>query len=134
MALVRSFYFAAINRRSWIENCITLVIGRDALAVDSGRYLCLDLLRVTWKAASTTLCDSAILLEVWENGGLLQTSAAIPQGSAVDLDCPHGCFRAIVNSCETDEYGNLLEIAVDPSASWFPSGYNPPYLFRSDEA
>jgi hypothetical protein len=102
--------------------------------VDSGRYLCLDLLRVTWKEASTTLCDSAILLEVWENGGLLQTSAAIQQGSAVDIASPLGSFRAIVSSCVTDDYGNLLEISVDPSASWFPSGYKPPYLLRSDEA
>ncbi len=106
----------------------------DALAVDSHRYFCLDLLRVTWKDASTTLCDCAILLEVWENGGLLQTSAVIPQGSEVDVASPQGSFRAIVNSCQTDDYGNLLEIAIDPSASWFPSGYNPPYLLRSDEA
>jgi hypothetical protein len=104
------------------------------LEVDSGRYFCLDLIRVTWKDASTTLCDCASLLEVWESGGLLQTSAAIPQGSELIVASPHGSFRAIVNSCETDEYGNLLEIKVDPSGSWFPSGYNPPYLLRSDEA
>jgi hypothetical protein len=89
---------------------------------------------VTWKEASTALCDSAVLLEVWEKGGLLQTSAAIPQGTSVDIASPLGSFRATVSSCVTDEYGSLLEISVDPSASWFPSGYKPPYLLRSDEA
>jgi hypothetical protein len=102
--------------------------------VDSGRHHCLDLLRVTWSDASTTHSECAILLEVWENGGLLQASSAIPRGSVVDLAAPNGAFCALVKSCETDEYGNLLEISVDPSASWFPEGYKPPYLLRSDEA
>jgi hypothetical protein len=108
-------------------------LAGDALEVDSGRHRCLDLLRVSWKDASTTLCDYGILLEVWEDGALIQTSIALLQGAEVDLECSHGCFRATVKSCESDEYGNLLEISVDPSASWFPSGYKPSYLFRSEE-
>jgi hypothetical protein len=102
--------------------------------VDSGHYLCLDVLRVSWAGASKTLCDCAILLEVWDCGGLLQTSNPIAEGSVVDVASPHGPVRAKVNSCTADDYGCIVEIAVDASASWFPAGYNPPYLRPRDAA
>jgi hypothetical protein len=80
------------------------------------------------------MCDCAILLEIWDSGGLLQTSNSIAEGSIVDLASPQGPVRATVSSCEADDYGHLVEITVDPSASWFPAGYNPPYLRPRDAA
>ena len=100
--------------------------------VDSGHYLCLDVLRVSGTGASKTSCDCAILLEVWDSGGLLQTSDAIAEGSVLDVTSSHGPVRATVNSCKADDYGCLVEIAVDPSASWFPGGYNPPIIRPRD--
>lgn len=104
------------------------------MEVEQGRYLCLDVLRVSSAGCSKVFCDCAILLEVWDTGGLLQTSDAIAQGSVLDLASPQGSVRAKVNSCTTDEYGCLVEITVEPSSSWFPVGYNPPYLKPRDEA
>jgi hypothetical protein len=104
------------------------------LAVATDRYSCLDVLRVSWRGASKTLCDCAILLEIWDSGGVLQTSNAIAEGSVVDVESPQGPVRARVTSCETDDYGCIVEIEVDPGESWFPAGYNPPYIRPSDAA
>jgi hypothetical protein len=102
--------------------------------VDSSHHLCLDVLSVSWRTASKTLSDCAILLEVWDSGGLLQTSSAIPKGSALNVASPDGPVHATVNSCEMDDYGFLIEIGVASSTGWFPAGYNPPYLRPSDAA
>jgi hypothetical protein len=111
-----------------------VIVDWGRFAVDSGHYLCLDVLRVSLAGDSKALCDCAILLEIWESGGLLQTSTAIPEGSVLDVASPDGPVRATVNSCSADDYGSLVEFEVDPSASWFPSGYSPPYLRPSDAA
>jgi hypothetical protein len=102
--------------------------------VDAGRYLCLDVLRVSRAGDSKPLCDCAILLEVWERGGLLQTSSVIAKGSILDVTSPDGPVRATVSSCTADDYGCLVEFEIDSSARWFPMGYNPPYLRPSDAA
>jgi hypothetical protein len=107
--------------------------------VDSSHYLCLDVLRLSCKGASRAFCDCAILLEIWDTGGLVQTSEAIAKGSVVDVAPPQGAVpdgsvRAIVTSCKADDYGYIVEIEVDPSANWFPAGYNPPYLRPRDAA
>ena len=104
------------------------------LAVDSAHYLCLDMLHVSWMGASDGSCDCAILLEIWDSGGLLQTTDAIAKGSVLNVESPQGSVRAMVNSCTNDEYGCIVEITVDPSSTWFPDGYNPPYLKPRDAA
>jgi hypothetical protein len=109
-------------------------MNRGCLEVESGRYRCLDVLRVSSAESSKVYCDCAILLEIWDTGGLLQTSDAITKGSVLNLASPQGCVRAKVNSCTTDAYGCLVEITVDPASNWFPAGYNPPYLKPYDAA
>lgn len=102
--------------------------------MEDGRYLCLDVLRVSRAGESKPLCDSAILLEVWGRGGLLQVSTLIPEGSILEVAAQDGPIRATVSSCTADDYGCLVEFEVDSSANWFPKGYNPPYLRPSDTA
>jgi hypothetical protein len=72
--------------------------------------------------------DSAILLEIEELGGLLQTSVEIPPGIAVEVALPNGTLNAKVKSCQKDDFGYLVEILVDSAANWFPGSYEPPYL------
>jgi hypothetical protein len=110
------------------------VVDKGCFAVESDRYFCLDLLRVSWHGTSKTLCDCAILLEIWEGGGVLQTSNPIAEGSVVDVTSPQGAVQARVNSCTADDYGCIIEIEVDPSVNWFPGGYNPPYIRPSEAA
>ena len=71
--------------------------------------------------------DCAILLEIWDRGGLLQTSNAIPEGSVIQLESIRQGIAANVVFCEQDAYGFLVRIEI-PGPSWFPEMYTPPHL------
>ena len=100
----------------------------------SSHYLCLDVLHVDFESLGKPARDCAILLEIWDRGGLLQTSKPVAEGSILDIKSASGSVKATVNSCEGDDYGFVMEIAVESSASWFPEGYCPPYLKPSEAA
>lgn len=87
---------------------------------------CLDLFQVASSSETgKSFCDCAILLEVWNAGGLLQTNLEIPEGTVITIRSIG--IDAKVVSCERDDYGFMLEIAVcDPQ--WFPTGYTPPHV------
>jgi hypothetical protein len=92
------------------------------------RYFCLDMFQVSWRSGRLKSSDSAILLEIEELGGLLQTSVEIPPGIPVTMALPNGTLNARVSSCQKDEFGYLVEISVDSAGDWFPDSYEPPYL------
>src|SRR5437660_6863755 len=94
------------------------------------RHLCLDMLRVNWEtpAGAKTHSECAILLEIWSSGGLFQTGSAIPEGSPVIIAAASGAVHAHVSRCEQDDYGFIVQIAVDSPEGWFPAAYNPAYL------
>lgn len=84
---------------------------------------CLDLFRVEHPLGH----DCAILIEIWDTGGLLQTNVAIPENSAVHIpSIAHGVSAKVV-SCQQDEYGFLVQFAIE-DCEWFPRSYSPPYL------
>lgn len=90
---------------------------------------CLDLFQVTSSPATEKpFKDCAILLEVWDAGGLLQTNLAIPEGTVITIQFIG--IQAKVVSCQQDDFGFIVEIAVcDPQ--WFPVGYTPPHILSS---
>jgi len=57
------------------------------MAVRAGEHTkCLDLFQVASSAGTgKPFCDCAILLEVWDVGGLLQTNLAIPEGTVISI-------------------------------------------------
>jgi hypothetical protein len=97
--------------------------ARDAFSVG---YFCMDLLRVSW-GQSPSQSESAVLLEVWNTGGLMQTEAALPADSSAVLTFSGGVARCRITSCAQDDYGYLIEFSTDPGGNWFPA-YSPPYL------
>jgi len=93
------------------------------------RFLCLDMLRVSWvNASGTTSRHCAILTEIWNSGALLQTDTSIPEGSKLTLAAPSGSIGARVNCCRQDSYGFLIQVTVDSPLSWFPTAYQPDRL------
>jgi hypothetical protein len=90
------------------------------------RYFCMDLLRVSW-GQSASQSESAVLLEVWNTGGLMQTETALPADSSAVLTFSAGATRCRITSCAEDDYGYLIEFSTDPDGTWFPA-YSPPYL------
>jgi hypothetical protein len=97
------------------------------------RVHCLDLLQVTSRPGSAgSFCDCAILLEIWDCGGLLQTNSAVSPGTEISVPSIGDGLAATVVSCQRDEFGFLVEISVqDPR--WFPNGYIPPHLLEQTE-
>ena len=94
-----------------------------------GQHLqCLDTFRVeSASGAVNPFRDCAILLEIWETGGLLQTSIALPENTHLNIpSIGHGVSARVV-SCQQDDYGFLEEIEI-VSPEWFPQNYTPPYL------
>jgi hypothetical protein len=91
---------------------------------------CLDLFQVAFSPGTgQPLCDCAILLEVWNLGGLLQTSLAIPEGTVISIPFIGNGILAKVISCQQDDFGFIVEISVsDPQ--WFPYGYTPPHVLH----
>ena len=67
---------------------------------------CLDLFQVASSPGTgKPFCDCAILLEVWDAGGLLQTNIAIPDGSCITIPSIGDGIQAKVVSCQRDDFG-----------------------------
>jgi hypothetical protein len=91
-------------------------------------FLCLDMFPVRWGSGRLESLDSAILLEIGESGGLLQTGVEVPRGEKLTLALPDGTVSAKARSCKKDEFGYLVEISVNSPGHWFPQSYEPRYL------
>jgi hypothetical protein len=89
---------------------------------------CLDLLQVASEPGTPkAFCDCAILLEIWDFGGLLQANLPIPEKTVISIPSIGRGISAKVVSCQQDEFGYMVEISVrDPA--WFPAGYIPQYV------
>ena len=72
-------------------------------------YACADLVRIDFNSAS----ELAILLEIWEGGGVVQTSFPIAAGSPVAIAVEKTEVSAEVTKCERDhDFGYLIDIDV----------------------
>jgi hypothetical protein len=92
------------------------------------RVLCLDMFQVNWRSGRIQSSDSAILVEIGDFGGLLQTNIEIPAGKKLSIALPNGAINGKVSSCKRDDFGYLVEILVDAAADWFQGSYRPPFL------
>ena len=130
-------FFARAAAFRWNQNCgrvwVENVMLASAPPSRSVRYCCLDMLTLAW-GRSGSMTESAILLEIWDTGGLLQTDAAVQEGSAVALSSPQAVLRGRIRSCVKDDYGYLLEFVVNSGTTWFPESYCPPYLIPKASA
>jgi len=93
---------------------------------------CLDLLRVSSPdGTAVPFSDCAILLEIWDFGGLMQTNVPIPENSVISMPTIGAGISAKVMSCQQDEFGYMVEVSVtDPG--WFPDNYIPSYVLAAD--
>jgi hypothetical protein len=99
------------------------------MSLTARRRLCLDLMKVSWAGTQgSTHSDCAILLEIAPDGGLLQTTVAIPCGSEITLTVGRGSVQGQVTSCEQDDYGHVINfLVVAGNTDWYP-GYVPPFM------
>jgi len=72
-------------------------------------YACADMVRIN----CDSLSELAILLEIWESGGVVQTSFPIAAGSPIAIAIEKTQVNAEVTKCERDhEFGYLIDIDV----------------------
>ena len=86
-------------------------------------YACADMVRIDSASAS----ELAMLLEIWESGGIVHSSLPIPAGSPIAIAVENKPeIAAEVTGCEPDaDYGYLLNIGVHAPTKWFPFAYIP---------
>jgi hypothetical protein len=85
-------------------------------------YACADMVRIDCDSAS----ELAMLLEIWEGGGVVQTSFPIAAGSAIAIVVEKTQVTAEVTKCEPDhDFGYLIDIDVTARKKWFPEAYIP---------
>jgi hypothetical protein len=96
-------------------------------------FLCLDLVQIDWELAGYHLSDSAILLEIWERGAMLQTSISIPEKSTITFRVNGMAIAAEVSASHRDQNcGFIIEVEVDARGLWFPQGYIPAWRLPAD--
>ena len=97
----------------------------------AGKYVqCLDVIKIASPPGpQPDLHDCAIMLEIWDLGALLQTSIPIPHGTVISLAFAQGVPAKVI-SCEQDDYGFLVKIAI-LEGGWFPDVYMPPYVMHA---
>jgi hypothetical protein len=96
-------------------------------------FLCLDMVQIDWEVCGCRLSDSAILLEIWERGAMLQTSISIPERSSITLRVHEVAIVAEVSASKRDEeFGFLIEVEIDAPGIWFPHGYIPAWRLPAD--
>ena len=90
--------------------------------VSQEHYACADVLRIDFDSTS----ELAILLEIWEGGGVVQTSFPITAGSPIAIAFEKTQLTGEVTKCEPDhDFGYLIDIDVTPPTKWFPQSYVP---------
>jgi len=107
----------------WPVNCniinMASVYGAD---ITQQHYACADMVRIVCESTS----ELAILLEIWESGGVVQTSFPIAAGSAIAIAIEKTEVAAQVTKCEADhDFGYIIDINVASPKQWFPRGYIP---------
>ena len=93
------------------------------------RHFCLDMMKVNWvDSKGFRKADCAIILEIEPNGGLLQTTVAIPCRSEITINTGTSWVKGYVTDCEADAYGFIVNFALrEQESNWFPE-YVPPFL------
>ena len=108
-----------------------MLVAEPTQACASQRYFCLDMLEARFASAPPVQTSDAILLEVWHSGGILQTGVPVQPGTSMLLSPSKRSVRGRVLSCLQDDYGYVIEFAVDSEDGWFPA-YQPPYLLPNE--
>jgi hypothetical protein len=119
----------------WKRSCLAKIPmgSSNAYSKAAEHVQCLDMLWVeSPPAAVKPFQDCAILLEVWVLGGLLLMNMAIPEDTVVSIRSKGTGISARVVSCEQDDYGFLVQLAV-AEPGWFPEGYTPPYVLSPQQ-
>jgi hypothetical protein len=120
----------------WGDNSVEVTsVSADSRELESPfhHFLCLDMVQIDWELSGCHLSDSAILLEIWERGAMLQTSISIPERSSITFRVNEMAIAAEVSASQRDQdFGFLIEVEIDAPGMWYPHGYIPAWQIPTD--
>jgi hypothetical protein len=102
------------------------------------RYLCADLVKVEWfdkiDDDGHRLCtESAVLEDISEVGGCVQTENPIPLGAGIMLSIQEQYFLGHVCYCVYRDYGYFVGIRFSPDTVWNADKVVPDHLTNLHE-
>ena len=98
------------------------------------RYLCADLVKVDWVDPEHQLrTDDAVLEDISEEGGCVQTEMAIPLGSGIMLSLHDEHFLGHVCYCFYRDYGFFVGIRFSSDTVWNVDKVVPDHLTNLSE-
>ena len=106
---------------------------------NESRYLCADLVRVDWLADGvrdeddTFRTEEAVLEDISEVGGCVQTEIPIPLGATILLSIHDAKFVGSVCYCVFRDYGYFVGIRFSDETVWSAETVIPDHLTNLQE-
>jgi hypothetical protein len=106
---------------------------------NESRYLCADLVRVDWVADGATdeedifRTEEAVLEDISEVGGCVQTEITIPLGATIMLSIHGAKFMGNVCYCVFRDYGYFVGIRFSDETVWSAETVIPDHLTNLQE-
>jgi hypothetical protein len=89
------------------------------------RYLCSQLVALSWEAGETT----ANLEEIQADGGVVESDSEVAPGAAVEIRCGEVVFAGKVMRAEGHAFGWRLAVEFSPLTPWSLEQFRPEHLF-----
>jgi len=110
------------NKWQMISDC-----GNSERRLES-RFLCADLVRVSWAADGLAHEDGGNLEDVSPSGCRLLMDQAIPEGTPIEIRCGETVFLSTVRYCRSSEIGFDLGIQFSQTGTWNQEEFEPKHL------
>ena len=96
---------------------------------NESRYLCADLVHVEWlKGEDEFVSEEAVLEDISELGGCVQTENPVPLGSTILLSIHDAKFIGQVCYCFYRDYGYFVGIQFSDETAWSVDKVTPEHL------
>jgi hypothetical protein len=94
------------------------------------RFLCADLVKVSWSEPAGIRTVEAVLEDISHVGGSVQVEEAIPVGVEIELAIGEWIFRGQVCYCTYREYGYFAGIRFSEQSAWSSDQVIPQHLIN----
>ncbi len=93
-----------------------------------GRFLCADLVRVTWRKGDAPREIEAVLEDISPLGACVQIDEEIPVGAPITLSAGAHTLSGQVSYCVFRDYGYFAGIRLSDETHWSVGVYVPRHL------
>ena len=103
-------------------------VGRKIKGRLESRFLCADLVQVTWTAKGQLHEHGGNLEDTSPSGCRLLMDQTIPEGTAVEIRCGSNVFNGTVRSTRASDIGFDLGIQFTQKGTWKREDFEPRHL------